>query len=422
MAALWDAVDLYRGFALLYAVYEFSMRLDEVARPFWGWSILAILAVWTVAMLVHRTRTMGQLWIELGLSTGAIIATRWIDDPVVREAGSSTVPGIWAGAIVLAAGVHRGPGGAFAAWAAVVLADLIEIGSPTSGTVHNIFLLFVMAGCAGYSSQAARRGDDAVREGARLRAQTAERERLARTVHDGVLQALAYIHRRGEDLGGEVRELGDLAAAQERRLRDLIATPSRDLSDPDIDGPSAGRGRGWPGFEPGDSAGRDGGAGAGSGPRTDLAAILRDRVGQDAHIAAPADPVVLPSERAGEVAAAVQAAVDNSRRHAGRAVGIWILLEQEGADVVVTVRDDGVGIPDGGLQAARARGRLGVAVSIVSRLEDLGGRATCHTAPGEGTTWEMRVPRLASSGRDLGAARDRATRNRAASGRAEENR
>ncbi len=363
VAALWDAVDLFRLFALFYAVYEFWSRLAEVARPALGWAILAVLAAWTAAMLWHRTRTSRQLWIELLLCTGSIVATRWVDDPIVRESGVSTVPGIWAGAIVLAAGVYRGPVAAFGAWAAVAVADIVEIGSPTEGTIHNIVLLLVMAGCAGLSSQAARRADDAARASARLRAETAERERLARTVHDGVLQALSYIHRRGGELGGPAHELGDLAAAQEQRLRDLIATP---IHDP------------FPA--------------PGSEPETDLAVALRASVGQDAQIAAPADVIALPTRRAGELVAAVAAAVDNARRHAGPDAGTWILLEADGADVVVTVRDDGAGIPAGGLDAARARGRLGVSASIVGRIEGLGGTATCHSSPGAGTSWELRIP------------------------------
>lgn len=363
VAALWDAVDLYRGFALLYAIYEFWSRLEGVARPAWGWAILAVLAVWTVAMLVHRRRTIRQLWIELFLSTGSVLATRWIDDPIVRESGVSTVPGIWAGAIVLAAGVHRGPAAAFGAWAAVAVADLLEIGTPTEGTIHNIVLLLVMAGCAGLSSQAARRADDAVRAGVQLRAETAERERLARTVHDGVLQALSYIHRRGAELGGPAHQLGDLAAAQERRLRDLIAAPNHD-----------------PNPVPGSDA------------RTDLAAALRAAVGQQAQVAAPIDVIALPARRAGELVAAVVAAVDNASCHAGPDAGTWILLEDDGPEVVVTVRDDGVGIADGELEAARDRGRLGVSASIVGRLEALGGTATCRTAPGAGTCWELRMP------------------------------
>ena len=54
-----------------------------------------------------------------------------------------------------------------------------------------------------------------------------ERERLARTVHDGVLQTLAFIHRRGGELGGEAARLGGMAAEQEGRLRALVSGTAR---------------------------------------------------------------------------------------------------------------------------------------------------------------------------------------------------
>ena len=54
----------------------------------------------------------------------------------------------------------------------------------------------------------AREGHAKLREALALEAQVRERERLARTVHDGVLQTLAFINRRGTQLGGEAAELG----------------------------------------------------------------------------------------------------------------------------------------------------------------------------------------------------------------------
>ena len=57
-------------------------------------------------------------------------------------------------------------------------------------------------------------------------AAAAERARLARAVHDGVLQVLSLVQRRGAeatgDAGAEFRELGRLAAEQESRPRSLI--------------------------------------------------------------------------------------------------------------------------------------------------------------------------------------------------------
>ncbi|CAG7571512.1 histidine kinase/DNA gyrase B/HSP90-like ATPase [Barrientosiimonas humi] len=70
-----------------------------------------------------------------------------------------------------------------------------------------------------------------------------------------------------------------------------------------------------------------------------------------------------------------------------------MLLEDLGDDVVVTVRDDGLGITDERLRDAEREGRMGVRRSIVGRLADIGGEARLETAPGEGTEWELRAPR-----------------------------
>jgi len=59
----------------------------------------------------------------------------------------------------------------------------------------------------------------------------------------------------------------------------------------------------------------------------------------------------------------------------------------------VTVRDDGVGMPAGRLDAAEHEGRLGVVASIRGRIEDVGGTVSVVSAPGEGTEVELRVPR-----------------------------
>ena len=111
------------------------------------------------------------------------------------------------------------------------------------------------------------------------------------------------------------------------------------------------------------------------------------------HLSVPASPVLLPQELALDLSAAVAAAVDNARRHAGPGAQVWVAVEDEPAEVVVTVRDDGVGIAEGRLAEAVTSGRLGVAQSIRGRLTDLGGTATVTSRPGEGTEVECRVPR-----------------------------
>ncbi|WP_234370263.1 ATP-binding protein, partial [Streptomyces scabiei] len=94
-----------------------------------------------------------------------------------------------------------------------------------------------------------------------------------------------------------------------------------------------------------------------------------------------------------ELASAVGAALDNVREHAGDGARAWILVEDWPEEIVVTVRDDGPGIPEGRLVQAEGEGRLGVALSIRGRLRDIGGTAELISVPGQGTEVELKVPR-----------------------------
>jgi signal transduction histidine kinase len=76
------------------------------------------------------------------------------------------------------------------------------------------------------------------------------------------------------------------------------------------------------------------------------------------------------------------------------------VVEDVGAQISLSVRDDGAGIEAGRLDQAAADGRLGVASSIRGRVRDLGGRVVLTTAPGDGTEWEITVPKEATVGRN----------------------
>ena len=77
----------------------------------------------------------------------------------------------------------------------------------------------------------------------------------------------------------------------------------------------------------------------------------------------------------------------------GRTPRAYVLLEDLGDSVTVSIRDDGVGIPDGRLEEAVGEGRIGIAKSIVGRMNWLGGSAKLNTGPGCGTEWELTIPR-----------------------------
>jgi signal transduction histidine kinase len=360
---LWRAVEVFRCLALVYAVWSAWHRHAEIAHLAGAVVILSVLGVWTAVQTVRPVRSVRAYAAELALGCAAILSTRLVDHAWVITGGAKTIPSIWPSASVVGLAVLLGWRGGLAAAALVTASSLLEIGSPTGNTVSNSIFVLLLGGCIGYCVDLARSSHAALAEAMRLDAARAERDRLARTVHDGVLQTLAFIHRRGGDLGGEAARLGAMAGEQERILRALVS--SRDL---------------------------DALARAVTGP-TDLRALLGHLDDERVHLVAPGQPILLDRRVADEVAAAVEAAVDNARRHAGDAAQAWVLLDDDGDQVRVTVRDSGRGVEEGRLERAAAEGRLGVSSSIVGRLTDLGGDARIESGPAGGTTVHLSLPR-----------------------------
>src|SRR5450759_5184896 len=334
-----------------------------MARPWLAWVVLGVLGVWTVGMLLYRSHKTMVVGIELAVACAAILSTRLVDTYEVIVGGAKTLPGFWPAAAVVAWAVLKGwRAGMFAALA-VGVADILEVGAANEATVSNIVILVLLGGCIGYCADLSRDGHAALREALKVRAEVRERDRLARTVHDGVLQTLSYIHRRGLDIGGESRELGSMAADQERLLRALVS----DAVAPHLEGLVDGE--------------------------FDLRLLLcRDADGA-VSVIPPAEPVLLARRVADELAAAVSAALDNVRRHAGAEAQAWVLIEDDGKDVTVTIRDNGVGVLAGRLEEAAESGRMGVANSIQKRLSDRGGAANIGSRPGAGMCLELTVPR-----------------------------
>ncbi|MGH3397044.1 MAG: sensor histidine kinase [Streptosporangiaceae bacterium] len=115
-------------------------------------------------------------------------------------------------------------------------------------------------------------------------------------------------------------------------------------------------------------------------------------------VSCPASAVPLPASAATALSGATAAALDNVRQHAGADAHAWVLVEDVGEMVRVSVRDNGIGFADGRLAKATAAGRLGVSHSIVGRLREVGGTAWVTSVPGQGTEVELAVPRTRPSG------------------------
>nr|MDT0665143.1 ATP-binding protein [Micromonospora sp. DSM 115978] len=240
---------------------------------------------------------------------------------------------------------------------------VVERGNLGDSTLGTVVLLLLTGSVAGYLVRTAVAAETALARVLEERAADAERERIGRDVHDGALLVLAYLAREA-GRGLPPHRVAELAAEQESALRRLLTH--------------------------GESA-AGAAAAAGVGGTADLAAALAvlGRPGSADEpavtVSTPGMPVDLAGRQVDEVVAAVRAALDNVARHAGPGASAWVLVEDDETAVVVTVRDDGCGMPAGRAEQAARAGRLGLATSVRGRVRDLGGTVNVTSRPGQGT-------------------------------------
>lgn len=364
-ALLWRAVSMFRLLSCGYAVVLTVHYAPDYTHPMGGYAVAAVMGAWSVVSIrgYARHRRTGAarpssllLGSDLAVTLGCLLATRWIVPPGQNP---EILPMLWVASAAIVWGVVGGTGAGTAAALALAVGNVFVRDSITEGTLNIAILILLPGALIGYVADLAARVEEQSRRAAHLEAATIERERLARAVHDSVLQVLALVQRRGAEIGGPAAELGRLAGEQESALRALVATEPL---------PHTPEGT------------------------ADLCAALRAFEAPRVTLALPAAPIPLPSADCAELAAAVRAALDNTARHAGPEARVWILAESGAGAVTVTVRDDGPGIAPGRLEQAEAEGRLGIAQSIRMRTVRLGGTAEVTAPPGQGTEIELRVP------------------------------
>ncbi len=361
---LWRAHNGVRLITLVYAAAWFTFLVDDYARPVLGSLIMASMAAWT-GFTVWRYRWRGGrtnrlVAVDQVVVTVLFLLCHFVLTDRQMELGLPTVVTLWQGSMVTVAAVQWGmaagvSSGVVAAACNFLLRGYIDANMWMDTVLHVAIGLLI-----GLASDTARRSTERLARALRAEAATAERERLARDIHDSVLQVLARVRRRGRELGGEAADLATLAGEQEIALRSLVAAgPPESTEDGD----------------------------------DDLAARLQVLNSGRAQVSVPATAVLMPAPAVSGLVAAAREALENVDRHAGQGARAWILLEDLADEVVLSIRDDGPGIAPDRLAVAEAEGRMGVAKSIRGRVASLGGTITLDTAPGEGTEWEVRVPR-----------------------------
>jgi signal transduction histidine kinase len=360
--SLWRAATAYRVATLVagsYLIVRWRHLYAHAAVAFGaGAGMVAVTAVvgWlAVRGRAHHPTVVGA---DVVATTTLTLLTIWAQTPHQRHGNMPTLTTLWAAGPALEAGIVFGAvGGAIAGLLQLGAAVVVRAGWD-GRTVGSGLLLVVAGGVVGYVASLVRTAENELRVAATERAAVAERDRLARSIHDGVLQVLGLVQRAGQDATGHWSELAAEAGRQEAALRALVTSP----------------------------------AATPAGGVTDVAQLLRRTSAGRATMSGPAGPVPVPTGVAQHVAAAVGAALHNVAQHAGSAAHAWILLERLPTEMRVTVRDDGVGMPAERLAAASAQGRLGVDSSIRGRIAELGGRVLIESAPGRGTVVVLTIP------------------------------
>jgi signal transduction histidine kinase len=223
--------------------------------------------------------------------------------------------------------------------------------------------VITLAAQAGVAIENAR-----IREELERLAVLGDRERIAKELHDGVVQALFAV---GMSLQAS-DSLAEDPAAVRTRLREAVGA---------IDGVIRDLRNYIFGLGPGAAA-----------ADRELDRALHDlagefRRGTDVAIAVEVDRSAAETlaSRASDVVQAVREALSNAIRHA-QPQTVSLELRRDGEHVVLAVEDDGTGFDPGATRAGRGLGNLR------ARAEALGGKLEIRSNPGKGTAVRIVVP------------------------------
>ncbi len=380
-------VLLFRWVWLVWLVVMALTSTDELRNPALAWIGVGAALAWTTWLSLGGRR-FGDLVLALDLAfcvflvvvsalvveSGAVASGR----PFFATGYPLSAPLLW--------GAARGPVAGLLAGAtlgvSIVLArPLNGIGlgelADRPGGMQNLagaVINYLVAGVAvGLVSRVLLRSDEAVEKATRelvrereRAARLSERETLARQIHDSVLQALAFVHKRGREIASssessrdEIAELAMLAGKQEEELRALI-----------VRGPEEPRG--------GDVS-----------LRAALEEVARSIDDIEVSVSA-VGALWMDGVCARELAAATRQALENVVEHAGTDAAT-VFAEQAHGEVVVAVRDGGRGFLFDE-KILREGAKVGILKSMKGRVEDLGGSMSVDSRPGRGTEVEFRVP------------------------------
>jgi PAS domain S-box-containing protein len=130
-----------------------------------------------------------------------------------------------------------------------------------------------------------------------------------------------------------------------------------------------------------------------------------DQMGHELTVTLPKHPVIVDADST-RLAQVFMNLLNNAAKYSDRGGHIWLTVERQGSDAVVSVRDTGIGIDAHHLprlfdlfsqvdrSLEKAQGGLGIGLHLVKRLVEMhGGRIEAHSdGPGRGSEFVVRLP------------------------------
>jgi signal transduction histidine kinase len=325
-------------------------------------AVVAVVATGGVTLAAHaalrgpgweRVMTPRFIAVEVVVATAAIAADGWVRQG--RISGQN-LAGMWPLPAILVAAVAGG-----AAWGAVVgfvfsaarVVALVVAGVPAGQVGRNAVAVgstavawIVIGAVCGTIVRLLRQSQNQL-------AEAEVRERMARDLHDGVLQTLALIERRSPS-----PDIARLARDQERELRAYLFDDHRVTGElaSQLREAAARLERAWP------------------------TVVVTVTVGDDVP--------TLSHDQLEAAAGATAEALTNAAKH-GHATRVVVFadLDEASGGLFLSVKDDG-----SGFDPATAVEGMGLARSIRGRVERIGGSVTVASVPGDGAEVRMRIP------------------------------
>ncbi|ASU82219.1 sensor histidine kinase [Nocardiopsis gilva YIM 90087] len=388
---------LHAAFFVLLGVA--ALRLFTVREAgHWSWAALVgaalLAALYTSGPLVMRrlppgrlpARSAARVWLALVTALWAILLLispdfSWLAFPLfflhlhlLRRYHAVVAVAVITGAVIAAQALH-----------ARDISVAMVLG-PTLGAAFAVVIALGYSALYAESEQRRRliddlrRTQDELADSQHRAGALAERERLAREIHDTLAQGLSSIVLLLRSAEGAVRADPDAALA---RIAEARESASENLDE------ARGfvRGLAPPAL-------------AGGGSLPDALRRLCSRVaaasGIDCQCRVEGEPVPLPADYEVALLRAAQASLANVAAHSGASTAV-VTLAYLGTEVTLDVFDNGRGFDPTAVPQSRSDGTGYGMRALRDRITALGGRLHIESAPGEGTAVAVALPFVAEN-------------------------